>query len=154
MHRRKDLWGPDGAFVISSAPGIFALNLLIHAADHFDPDRFIDERLHKYLIPNPYVLLPFNAGPRICMGQQFAYNEISFMLIRLLQSFDGVTLALDELPPASRPPVDWLKAGDRKRMEKIRPKSHLTLYAEVGQFTFLTRLHAEFRATGGFMGCE
>jgi len=112
MHRRKDLWGPD--------------------ADHFDPDRFIDERLHKYLTPNPFCYLAFNAGPRICLGQQFAYNEISFMLIRLLQSFDGVTLAVDEQPPASRPPVDWLKAGDRKKMEKIRPKSHLTLYAEGG----------------------
>jgi hypothetical protein len=28
----------------------------------FDPDRFIDERLNKYLTPNPYIFLPFNAG--------------------------------------------------------------------------------------------
>lgn len=39
-------------------------------ADEFDPDRFLDERLHKYLTPNPYIFLPFNAGPRICLGQQ------------------------------------------------------------------------------------
>ena len=50
MHRRKDLWGPD--------------------ADQFDPDRFIDERVKKYLVPNPYIFIPFNAGPRICLGQQ------------------------------------------------------------------------------------
>ena len=50
MHRRTDLWGPD--------------------ALEFDPDRFLDDRLHKYLIPNPFIFLPFNAGPRICLGQQ------------------------------------------------------------------------------------
>lgn len=36
----------------------------------FDPDRFLDERLQKYLTPNPFIFLPFNAGPRICLGQQ------------------------------------------------------------------------------------
>ncbi len=36
----------------------------------FDPDRFLDGRLHKYLTPNPYIFVPFNAGPRICLGQQ------------------------------------------------------------------------------------
>ncbi|KAG6910162.1 hypothetical protein DXG01_012611 [Tephrocybe rancida] len=73
MHRRKDLWGPD--------------------ALQFDPDRFLDERLHKYLTPNPFIFLPFNAGPRICLGQQFAYHEISFFLIRLLQRFARFRLA-------------------------------------------------------------
>jgi hypothetical protein len=32
------------------------------AALEFDPDRFIDARLHKYLVPNPFIFLPFNAG--------------------------------------------------------------------------------------------
>ena len=36
----------------------------------FDPDRFLDERVQKYLVPNPFIFLPFNAGPRICLGQQ------------------------------------------------------------------------------------
>jgi cytochrome P450 len=36
----------------------------------FDPDRFLDERVHKYLVPNPFIFCPFNAGPRICLGQQ------------------------------------------------------------------------------------
>ncbi|KAJ6563483.1 cytochrome P450 [Mycena sp. CBHHK59/15] len=50
MHRRTDLWGPD--------------------ALDFDPDRFLDERLHKYctcgnaVTPNPLIFLPFSAGAR------------------------------------------------------------------------------------------
>ena len=59
MHRNKDLWGPDGAY-----NGIF--NMIFsdefHIALEFDPERFIDERLHKYLTPNPFIFLPFNAG--------------------------------------------------------------------------------------------
>ena len=39
-------------------------------ADKFDPDRFIDDRVKKYFVPNPFIFLPFNAGPRICIGQQ------------------------------------------------------------------------------------
>jgi hypothetical protein len=35
---------------------------LLLAALHFDPDRFMDERLNKYLIGNPFIFLPFNAG--------------------------------------------------------------------------------------------
>ncbi|KAJ7239178.1 cytochrome P450 monooxygenase pc-3 [Mycena haematopus] len=114
MHRRKDLWGPD--------------------ALEFDPDRFLDERLHKYLTPNPFIFLPFNAGPRICLGQQFAYHEASFFLVRLLQTFSGVSLAPDAQPPAARPPASW-KTDDKsgwKAREKIRPRSHLTMFVYGG----------------------
>ena len=40
------------------------------AALKFDPDRFLDDRVRTYLTPNPFIFLPFNAGPRICLGQQ------------------------------------------------------------------------------------
>lgn len=36
----------------------------------FDPDRWLDERLNKYFTANPFIFVPFNAGPRICLGQQ------------------------------------------------------------------------------------
>ncbi|KAJ7710097.1 cytochrome P450 [Mycena olivaceomarginata] len=103
MHRRKDLWGPD--------------------ALQFDPERFLDERLHKYLTPNPFIFLPFNAGPRICLGQQFAYHESSFFLIRLLQTFSSVSFASDAQPPEGRPPASWKtddKAGLEGHTRKIR----------------------------------
>ncbi|KAF8631756.1 hypothetical protein AX15_002212 [Amanita polypyramis BW_CC] len=112
MQRRKDLWGPD--------------------ALQFDPDRFLDDRLKNHLVKNPFIFLPFNAGPRICLGQQFAYNEISFMLIRLLQSFSSISLDPASAPPDSLPPPEWKEMGGRKAIEKIRPKAHLTMYSQGG----------------------
>ncbi|EIW81955.1 cytochrome P450 [Coniophora puteana RWD-64-598 SS2] len=109
MQRRKDLWGPD--------------------ADLFDPDRFLDSRLHKYLTPNPFIFVPFNAGPRICLGQQFAYNETSFFLVRLLQMFSSIALAEDV---QTMPPPEWAAAGGRQAMEKVVIQSHLTMYVKDG----------------------
>ncbi|KAF8665619.1 hypothetical protein AX16_000075 [Volvariella volvacea WC 439] len=109
MHRRKDLWGPD--------------------ADKFDPDRFLDERLKKYLTPNPFIFLPFNAGPRICLGQQFAYHETSFFLIRLLQNFRKIELAPEGHPEGTLPPPEWKGQPGTKGTDRVRIKAHLTMYA-------------------------
>nr|BAL05110.1 cytochrome P450 [Phanerodontia chrysosporium] len=112
MHRRTDYWGPD--------------------AEAFDPDRFLDARVQRYLTPNPFIFLPFNAGPRICLGQQFAYNEMSFFVIRLLQHFDEVQLCEDALAPDCRVPDAWRGAPGRKGVERFWAKAHLTLYAKGG----------------------
>ncbi|KAF9563333.1 cytochrome P450 monooxygenase pc-1 [Agrocybe pediades] len=112
IHRREDLWGPT--------------------ALEFDPDRFLDERLHKYLTPNPYIFTPFNAGPRICLGQQFAYQESSFFLVRLLQQFTNFRLAPEAQPEDSIPPKEWALQGGLIAKEKVRSATHLTLYAKGG----------------------
>ncbi|KAI9568647.1 cytochrome P450 [Boletus coccyginus] len=109
MHRRKDLWGPD--------------------ADSFDPDRFLDERLHKYLKPDPFIFLPFGVGPRICPGQQFAYHEASYFIICLLQSFDDFSLDMDT---QHLPPADWAQAKGRKALEKVVMRAHVTMYVKGG----------------------
>ena len=111
LHRRTDLWGPD--------------------ALEFDPDRFLDERVRRYLTPKPYIFVPFNAGPRICLGQQFAYNEMSFVLVRMLQAFAGVSLDGGAQPADSVPPPAWAGARGRKGIERFWPQSHLTMYAKV-----------------------
>ncbi|KAI0637985.1 cytochrome P450 monooxygenase pc-3 [Trametes polyzona] len=108
MHRDPKYWGPT--------------------ASEFDPDRFLDERVGKYLVPNPFIFLPFNGGPRICLGQQFAYNEMSFFMIRLLQNFSSFSLDLSAQPPESLPPAEWKDAPGRKGKEQIFPKLHFTLY--------------------------
>ncbi|GJE88927.1 cytochrome P450 [Phanerochaete sordida] len=112
MHRRTDYWGPD--------------------AEEFDPDRFLDERLQKYPLKNPFIFLPFNAGPRICLGQQFAYNKMSFVVIRLLQNFDGFFLQQDAVEPALLPRPEWAGLPGRKGKEQFWPKSHLTTYSAGG----------------------
>ncbi|KAK0187424.1 cytochrome P450 [Armillaria mellea] len=115
MHRRTDLWGPD--------------------ALEFDPDRFLDSRLHTYLTPNPFIFVPFNAGPRICLGQQFAYNEASYYLIRLLQTFSSFSLATDAQPAEGIPPKSWTKiSGTTKGRDKIMFGLHLTMYAKAGMW--------------------
>ncbi|KAM5534915.1 hypothetical protein V8D89_011470 [Ganoderma adspersum] len=123
MHRRKDYWGPDAA--------------------HFDPDRFVDERLNKYFTGNPFIFLPFNAGPRICLGQQFAYNEMSFFLIRLLQNFSHMELDLNAQSPDARPPAEWLSHEGHRGKEKIFPKTHLTLYVLGGLWVKMTEAERE-----------
>jgi len=60
MHRRKDLFGPD--------------------ADVFRPERW------ETLRPG-WEYLPFNGGPRICLGQQYALTEASYVTARLVQTF-------------------------------------------------------------------
>ncbi|OCH92180.1 cytochrome P450 [Obba rivulosa] len=114
MHRRPEYWGPD--------------------AEQFDPDRFLDERVNKYLTANPFIFLPFNAGPRICLGQQFAYNESSFFLIKLLQHFSEMSLDTEAQPADSRPPADWAKDSGRKGMEQLIPRVHLTMYSKGGMW--------------------
>jgi cytochrome P450 len=63
MHHQKSLWGED--------------------AEDFRPDRWEG---HKY----GWEYLPFNGGPRICIGQQFALTEAAYVTVRLLQRFDQI----------------------------------------------------------------
>ncbi|KXT03843.1 hypothetical protein AC578_8907 [Pseudocercospora eumusae] len=63
MHRRKDLWGDK--------------------AEEFDPSRWNSIR-------PTFEYLPFNAGPRICPGQQFALTETAYVIIRLLQTYSTI----------------------------------------------------------------
>ncbi|KAJ7820773.1 cytochrome P450 [Mycena olivaceomarginata] len=106
IHRRKDLWGPD--------------------ADKYDPDRFLDERYHKYLAPNPHIFLPFNGGPRLCLGAEVAYDQATFFLIKLLQTYSEITLAPDAQPADSLPP--W------QGREKLWFSCHITMYWKGGMW--------------------
>ncbi|KAF3942314.1 hypothetical protein ABW19_dt0206010 [Dactylella cylindrospora] len=64
MHRREDIWGPD--------------------ANWFRPERWGEPRKKGF---NNFEYLPFNGGPRICLGQQYALTEASYAIVRMFQRF-------------------------------------------------------------------
>jgi cytochrome P450 len=46
----------------------------------FDPDRFLPDRR-----PSPEIYFPFGAGPRTCIGNQFALQELVIMIVVFLR---------------------------------------------------------------------
>ncbi|KAH9219897.1 cytochrome P450 [Leptodontidium sp. 2 PMI_412] len=71
MHRRKELYGND--------------------AEMFRPERWDpEEDSNSINLKNiGWGYLPFNGGPRVCIGQDFALLESSYVIIRLFQEFQS-----------------------------------------------------------------
>ncbi|KAK2005113.1 cytochrome P450 [Colletotrichum falcatum] len=70
MQRREDLYPPVS-------------DTFAHPSE-FSPERWFNWQ------PKPWAYIPFNGGPRICIGQQFALTEMGYTLCRLFQEFDRV----------------------------------------------------------------
>ncbi|KAG0136756.1 cytochrome P450 [Tuber indicum] len=94
MQRREDLFGPG--------------------VERFDPDRW------EKWSPKSWQYIPFNGGPRICIGQQFALTEMSYVLVRMFQQFGSVESGQKEeqyqncnivLSPGTGVPVSFKPAG-------------------------------------------
>ncbi|KAJ5114025.1 hypothetical protein N7456_002559 [Penicillium angulare] len=107
MHRRFDLYG--------------------HDAESFKPERWEDDNLPLFQNPlkKRWGYLPFGGGPRACLGQDFALVEASCTIIRILQEYPRVTLAMEV------PERDWfgwsshdangipMKAYERQKMTLV-----------------------------------
>jgi cytochrome P450 len=74
MQRRPDLY-PESW---SSPPG-----------NPLDPLNFNPSRWYSWQ-PKPWTYIPFNGGPRICIGQQFALTEMGYTIVKLLQRFERI----------------------------------------------------------------
>ncbi|CAH2354609.1 cytochrome P450 52A12 [[Candida] railenensis] len=61
----------------------------------FRPERWLTGETKKL----GWAYLPFNGGPRICLGQQFALTEASYVIIRLIQQFPKLRSFDDVYPP-------------------------------------------------------
>jgi cytochrome P450 len=86
-----------GAFMLV-LPWVMHRNRLVwDEPERFDPDRFLPERSQGR---HRLAALPFGAGPRVCIGQLLAVNEILLILATLAQHF--------ELDLASDAPVELL----------------------------------------------
>lgn len=79
MQRRADLYPPSSkSFPPPSA---------------FAPDRW------DSWTPKSWTYVPFNGGPRICIGQQFALTEMGYTLVRLFQRFETVENRMGGVDP-------------------------------------------------------
>lgn len=64
--------------------------------------------------------------------QDLAYNESSFVLIRLLQTFDSFTVAQAEAAPFDcLPPAEWKTRKGREATEDFWPGQGITMYSKV-----------------------
>lgn len=61
-------------------------------------DQFVPERWEIWT-PKPHYYIPFNSGPRICIGQQFALTEMAYTLVRLFQRFESLEDRMGGLVP-------------------------------------------------------
>ncbi len=64
---------------------------LWHDPDAFDPDRFMPDAP----APARFAYMPFGAGPRVCVGAQFALTEATLALAMMVRRFE-ITLAETE----------------------------------------------------------
>lgn len=63
--------------------------------NYFRPERWLTGETKKL----GWAYLPFNGGPRICLGQQFALTQASYVVARLCQIFPNIESFDDEYPP-------------------------------------------------------
>ncbi|KAF9889256.1 hypothetical protein FE257_007569 [Aspergillus nanangensis] len=58
--------------------------------NYFDSQKWLPERWVSGWQPKPWQFVPFNGGPRICIGQQFAMIEMGYTVVRILQAFEQI----------------------------------------------------------------
>lgn len=75
---------PKGAVVMIAPWLLHRHRKLWTEPDRFDPERF----LPGAPAPDRFAYLPFGAGPRVCVGAQFALTEATLVLGRLVQAFE------------------------------------------------------------------
>jgi cytochrome P450 len=92
--------GPDGTQpigVLAGTPIGYSTLVMQRRADLYPPtsrsfpppDAFAPDRWDSWT-PKSWTYVPFNGGPRICIGQQFALTEMGYTLVRLFQRFESV----------------------------------------------------------------
>ncbi|PSR99399.1 cytochrome P450 [Coniella lustricola] len=99
--------GPDGTqplAVLKDTP-IGYTTLLLHRRPDLYPEpsanfppseQFCPERWYHWQ-PKPWQYIPFNGGPRICIGQQFALTEMSYLLTRMFQRYERVESLMESI---------------------------------------------------------
>ncbi|WPH00165.1 putative cytochrome 52A4 [Acrodontium crateriforme] len=100
--------GPDGSepvAVLEGTPVAYSTFIMQRRADIYpspsssfpDVESFAPDRWDGWT-PKSWTYIPFNGGPRICIGQQFALTEMGYTVVRILQTFDRVECTMDGAP--------------------------------------------------------
>nr|XP_009859737.1 cytochrome P450 4F4-like isoform X1 [Ciona intestinalis] len=80
----------DGKTIVKDTDVILHIYALHHHEEFwkdphiFDPSRFTQENMKSM---SSYAYVPFSAGPRNCIGQRFAMNEIKIAVAQVLSKF-------------------------------------------------------------------
>ncbi|PVD31380.1 hypothetical protein C0Q70_06792 [Pomacea canaliculata] len=75
---------PKGTIVIIVIYNIHHNATVWQDSLEFRPERFTEENIKSR---NPYAFIPFSAGPRNCIGQNFAMDEMKLVLAKILHRF-------------------------------------------------------------------
>ncbi|KAL7913384.1 cytochrome P450 [Trichoderma velutinum] len=96
-----------------------------------DPNIYSPERWEHWT-PKPWQFVPFNGGPRICIGQNFAMTEMAFTLVRLLQRYERIEYRGDWAAqylkadivgcPGQGVPIALYEAKQRERITYFSPQ--------------------------------
>ncbi|KAF4459705.1 n-alkane-inducible cytochrome P450 [Fusarium albosuccineum] len=99
--------GPDGSEplpVLKDSPVAYSTLVMQRRSDLYPPisDTFADPQIFSperwsHWHPKPHEYIPFNAGPRICIGQQFALTEMGYVLCRMFQKYERVVSYMNEI---------------------------------------------------------
>jgi cytochrome P450 len=92
--------------ILEGTPIAYSTLVMQRRADLYPPpstgfpavEKFVPERWENWT-PKSWTYVPFNGGPRICIGQQFALTEMGYTLVRLLQSFETVENKMNGVLP-------------------------------------------------------
>ena len=88
-----------GALIMVSPWVMHRHHALWRDPDAFDPDRFSPAR--EQALPE-WGYIPFGQGPRVCVGQAFAYTEAVLILAELLRRYRFEPLAPGAVRPVAR----------------------------------------------------
>ena len=95
---------PNGSLIIMSPWLLHRHPDVWTKPDRFDPQRFIDGEIDRS------AFIPFGAGPRQCIGRDFAYVEAVLLLASLVAHFD-LEYPAGERRPAAVPLVTMRPTG-------------------------------------------
>jgi cytochrome P450 len=113
--RLGDVTVPRGALVMIS-PWVLQRHVrLWKDPDAFNPGRFLSDTP----LPHRFAYMPFGAGPRICIGAQFALTEACLVLGMMVQRFH---VALADLRPVV-PRAVIVTQPDHAAPFRLRPRN-------------------------------